>query len=96
MSRRRTDMPIILSHSTRTGIMTFPNRRMGGRDVLIVGLKKEIPSGESYDMEDVDWIKSVLHFADIGALRVTVNCLTQELERWEKEGRTDEPDKQTD
>ena len=92
MNRRRTDLPIILSHSTRTGIMSFANRKMGGRDMLIVGLKKEIPSGKSYDMEDVDWIKAVLHFADIGALRVTVNCLTQELERWEKEVRTDEPD----
>lgn len=89
MSRRRTDLPIILSRSTRTGIMIFPNRKMGGRDVLIVGLNREVPSGENYELQDIDWIKAVLHFSDVGSLRVTVDCLTQELQRWVKEGRTD-------
>ena len=52
MSRsRRKDLPIILSHNTRTGIMIYPNRKMGGRDVLIVGLNREIPSGESFALE---------------------------------------------
>ena len=71
MSRRKTDLPIILSHSTRTGIMTFPNRKMGGRDVLIVGLNREVPIGESYELQDIDWIKIVLHFSDVESLRVT-------------------------
>ena len=85
MSRQRTDLPIILSHATRTGIMVFPNRKMGGRDVLIVGLKREVPSGESYELQDIDWIKAVLHFSDVDSLRVTVDCLMQELQRWVKE-----------
>lgn len=90
MSRRRTDLPIILSHSTRTGIMTFPNRKMGGRNVLIVGLNREVPSGERYQLQDIDWIKAVLHFSDVESLRVTVDCLMQELQRGLKERRTDE------
>lgn len=85
MSRRRTDLPIILSHSTRTGIMVFPNRKMGGRDVLIVGLKREVPSGESYEIQDIDWLKVLLHFSDVESLRVTIDCLTQELQKWLKE-----------
>lgn len=91
MSRRRNDLPIILSRSTRTGIMIFPNRKMGGRDVLIVGLKREVPTGETFEMKDIDWVKAVLHFSDVESLRVTVDCLTQELQRWMKEMPLPEP-----
>ena len=87
MSRsRRKDLPIILSHNTRTGIMIYPNRKMGGRDVLIVGLNREIPSGESFGMEDIEWTKAVLHISDVESLQITVDCLTEELKRWRKEG----------
>lgn len=85
MSRRKKALPIILSHDTRTGIVVFPNRRMGGRDALIVGLKRETPSGQEFDLKDIDWIKAVLHFGDITALRVTVDVLTNTLKQWEKE-----------
>ena len=60
MSRRKDWLPIIIGHSTRTGIMVFPKR--GGRDMVIVGLNKEIPTGQQFDMDDIDWIKAVLHF----------------------------------
>lgn len=90
MSRRKTDLPIILSHAARTGIMIFPNRKMGGRDALIVGLNKEVPSGEDFELTDIDWIKAVLHFSDIESLMVTVKALTYELRRWEKEGETND------
>ena len=83
--RRRNDLPIILSHNTRTGIMTYLNRKMGGRDVLIVGLNREIPSGESFGLEDVEWTKAVLHIADVESLQITIDCLTEELKRWRKE-----------
>lgn len=85
MSRRK-DLPIILSHNTRTGIATYPNRRMGGRDVLIVGLNREIPSGESFGMEDIEWTKAVLHISDAKSLQIMIDCLTEELKRWRKEG----------
>ena len=84
--RRRNDLPIILSHNTRTGIMIYPNRKMGGRDVLIVGLNREIPSGESFALEDVEWTKAVLHISDAKSLQITIDCLTKELKRWRKEG----------
>lgn len=81
--RRWGDLPIIVSHNTRTGIITVPHR--GGVDMVIVGLNKEIPTGETYDMEAIEWIKTVLHFGDVSALQVTVDCLQKELKRWKGE-----------
>lgn len=89
MRRRRTDLPIILSHNTNTGIMIFPNRKMGGRDMLIVGLNREVQSGEPFELEDIKWIKTVLHFGDIGSLRITAETLAKELKRWEGEEHED-------
>ena len=83
---RRNDLPIILSHGTHTGIVIFPNRRMCGRDLLIVGLNRDVPSGEEFDWQDVNWIKAVLHFGDVEALQVTVDVLAKELKRWRAEG----------
>lgn len=86
MNRRKDRLPIIIGHSTKTGIMVFPNRNFGGgRDMVIVGLNKEIPTGQQFEMEDVDWIKAVLHFSDVDALQVTVDALARELKRWRKE-----------
>lgn len=84
MNRIKNRLPIIIGHSTRTGIMVFPKR--GGRDMVIVGLNKEIPTGQQFEMEDIDWIKAVLHFSDVDAMQVTVDALTKEMERWRKEG----------
>lgn len=83
MSRRKNDLPIILSHATRTGVMI--NRKMGGRDLMIVGLKRDVPSGESFEMTDIDWTKAVLHFADVSSMQITVEALTKEVKKWEKE-----------
>jgi len=86
MNRRKDRLPIIIGHSTKTGIMVFPNRNFGGgRDMVIVGLNKEIQTGQQFEMEDIDWIKVVLHFSDVNALQTTVDMLTKELKRWRKE-----------
>ena len=85
MRRRSEHLPIILSHGTHTGIMVFPNRKMGGRDMVIVGLNKDIPSGQSFEMEDIDWVKAVLHFADAKSLKITVDNLALALKKWEAE-----------
>ena len=53
--------------------------------MVIVGLNKEIPTGQQFEMEDIDWIKAVLHFSDVDAMQVTVDALTKEMERWRKE-----------
>lgn len=84
MSRGK-DLPIILSHNTHTGIMVFPNRSMGGRDMLIVGLNRDVPSGEEFAIEDIKWLKATLHFSDIESMRITINTLAKELKRWEGE-----------
>lgn len=83
--RRNNDLPIIISHDTRTGLMIFPDRKFGGRDMCIVGLKREVPSGEAFEMTDIDWIKAVLHFADIGSMQITAEALTKGAEKWKKE-----------
>lgn len=83
--RRKNDLPIILSHNTRTAIMSFHNRKMGGVDVVIVGLNKELPTGGTFEMEDIEWTKGVLHFADCNSLRVTIDVLQKELKRWKEE-----------
>lgn len=85
MARRKNDLPIIMSHSTRTGIIVYKNRITGCRDLMIVGLNKEVPTGQTFELEDVDWVKAVLRFGDIGALKVTVDGLEEELQRWVKE-----------
>lgn len=81
----KNDLPIILSHRTRTGILIFRNRSMGGRDLVIVGLNKEIPSGERFDSQDIDWIKAVLHFSDVESMQVTADIIAKELNQWKKE-----------
>lgn len=83
--KQRTDLPIILSHETRTALMIFPNRKMGGRDLLIIGLNKEVPSGQEFEVEDIEWIKAVLHFSDVQAMEITAKALTKVAKEWRKE-----------
>lgn len=85
MAKRGHDLPIILSHNTHTGVMIFPNRKMDGRDVLIVGLNRDVPSGEGFELKDISWIKAVLHFGDVDSLRITIDVMQKELKRWEGE-----------
>ena len=84
--RRKHDLPIIiLSHKTRTGILIFPNRKMGGRDLVIVGLNKEIPSGERFCLKEVEWVKAVLHFTDVETMKITAKIINKAVNEWEKE-----------
>lgn len=83
--RRKRDLPIILSHETRTGILIFPSRKTGGRDMVIVGLNKEIPSGEQFSLKEVEWVKAVLHFTDVETMQITVDIMTKELKQWNEE-----------
>lgn len=84
--RRKRDLPIILSHETRTGILIFPNRKTGGRDLVIVGLNKEIPSGEFFGLKEVEWVKAVLHFTDVETMKITAKIISEAVSEWEKEG----------
>ena len=85
--RRKHDLPIILSHETRTGILIFPNRKMGGRDLVVVGLNKEIPSGEGFGPKEIEWVKAVLHFTDVETMRITADIINESARAWEKEGK---------
>ena len=88
-SWKRNDLPIILNHETRTGILVFRNRGMGGRDLVIVGLNKEVPSGEQFDFSDIEWVKAVLHFTDVETMQITVDIMTKELKQWSKERKVE-------
>ena len=57
--------------------------------MVIVGLNKDIPSGQMFEMEDIDWIKAILHFADTESLKITVENLTLALKKWEAEEEDD-------
>lgn len=83
--RRKRDLPIILSHETRTGILIFPSRKTGGRDMVIVGLNKEIPSGEQFSLKEVEWVKAVLHFTDVETMKITAKIINEAVNDWEKE-----------
>ena len=90
MWRRSADLPVILSHETKTGIIIFPNRKMGGRDMVIVWLNKEVKSGESFDLDDIGKVKALLHFSDPRAMRITAEALLKACEKWEKETKSNE------
>lgn len=86
---RKDNLPIILSHDTKTGFIIFRNRKLGGMDFIVCGLNREVPSGESFDWADVEWIKATLHFADTKTMRLTAEYLLQAVKQWEKEGEQD-------
>ena len=85
--KRKHDLPIILSHNTHTGIMIFPNRKMGGRDMCIVRLNNEIQSGGNFEMSDIAWVKAVLHFGDLASIEITADILAKAAKAWKKEGQ---------
>ena len=82
--RKRNDLPIILSHNTHTGLCLFRNMKMGGYDLLIVGLNHEVESGADFDFKDIDWVKTVLHFGDIESMEVTAKTLSKAVKDWKK------------
>ena len=82
---RRTDLPIIISHNTNTGIMAFPNEKMGGKDIVIVGLNRDFPSGDEFELQDIGWIKAVLHFGDVGSMKIMADILAKDVKIWEGE-----------
>lgn len=91
MGKRRGSLPVIISGDTRTGILTAQNP-LGGQDVYIVGLKKSAnkENGELFSVQDVEWVKGVLHFSDTRSVRTVADILNQMAERWEREEQSEQ------
>lgn len=78
--------PIILGGgSLRKGLMVLRGQKMKGYDLYICWLKREIPSGERFEVDDIEKVQSVLHFCDRKAVEVTVSALNEMLKMWKDE-----------
>jgi hypothetical protein len=76
---------VIISRSTNTGVVIARNPKMGGMDVIIVGLNKEFESGADFALDDIGWVKKTLHFGDREAMQNMIKMLERALEKWEDE-----------
>lgn len=75
--------PIILGGGKlKKGLMVFPGQNMKGYDLFICWLKREIPSGEPFEVDDIEKVQSVLHFCDRKAVEVTISALNKMLRMW--------------
>ena len=76
--------PIIIGKNLKTGIVAGPNER-GGADLYIVLLNKELESGSTFEKDDVEKVKALLHFCDRESLKRTIDVLTTVLLRWRED-----------
>jgi len=81
---QKHELPITLSHEARTGLLITRDSSTDSYDLLIVGLKREMPTGASFEFSDIEWAKAVLRFAEAPALRMMVENLAKALEEWEE------------
>ena len=65
------------------GLLTSRNKN-GGFDLYVVWLdkSKEHPSGEPYDINEIDKINCILHFCDKESVKLTIDMLRWMLEQW--------------
>ena len=80
-------LPIIIGKNLRKGVMAFQDKKSGGYNFMIVWLKRDIPTGETFETEDIDKVNAVLHFCDRETLQNTVNLMNTVLK--ETEGEND-------
>ena len=80
----KNELPIIIGHSTRTGMIIHKNIKFGGYDLLIVGLTEEPDKGSPFGWKFIDWVKAVLHFSDMEALELTAETLSKAVKKWRK------------
>jgi hypothetical protein len=77
MSRRsRKTLPVILGGGRlRKGLLVVRNPKMGGADLAVVFLKREVPTGQRFGTEDVEGIDAVLHFCNETAVDAVAKAL---------------------
>lgn len=77
---RRTDLPIILSHDTHTGLLVLHNS--GRFELHVLRLNKDIQGGHGFEAEDIAGVKAVLQFEDREAFEITTRLMMQALDLW--------------
>ena len=78
------DYPIMLGHGLRKGVFIGRSRFHRGFLLAIVWLKRDMPSGERFSLEDIDGVNATLNFCDKESVRITINALQTMLEMWEE------------
>ena len=86
MSRGR-DLPVMIGSGFRKGYIVARNKSLTGFDMWIVWLKKDFQTGESFELNDVEKVDSVLHFCDKKSVRQIIGGLETMLEMWGGEER---------
>ena len=61
-------------------------------DLYIFWLNKELPSGERFELEDIEGIEATIHFVGIDMLKTTVKFLNMVLNDWKEEGNDEDHD----
>jgi hypothetical protein len=57
---------------------------MGGFDLCVVWLKREIVSGETFGVDDIEGVNTILHFCDRTSVMITKGVLRNILRVWEE------------
>lgn len=78
--------PVMIGKHLGEGLLTGPNKKMGGADLHIGWLKEHFDSGESFPLFALDKIDVTLHFCDIDSVERMIEVLTLMKEDW-LEGR---------
>ena len=75
------DYPIIFGCGLPKGMLITPNKRMGGVDLYIVWLTHDVPSGEPFDISDIDGVDAVLHFSNRKQIERLIGSLKEMLDK---------------
>ena len=74
MSKRKTDLPIVIMKGKRKGIMGWLDKDRKAI-VSIVWLNKDIPHGEEFQFTDIDKLDATLWFCDRESIEQTIRIL---------------------
>lgn len=87
MSRRRTDLPIMIGRNLSKGLMAIQSYGTfeRGIDLYIVWLNEQKKAREPFELDDIRSVDAVLHFCDRESIQQTVELLSTVLNEWEIE-----------
>lgn len=77
MSKNRNYPVILGGGSFKKGMVAVQSKLMKGVDLYIVRLKREVPPGSNFELEDVENTEIVLHFVDMEAVQRMAELLNR-------------------
>ena len=87
---RISKLPIIIGQGLHKGYLITPSQKMRGMDLWIVWLKRDVPSGEPFELEDIDKVETILRFCDRTSIDNMVKALAQMTAMWMTEKGDDD------